>query len=354
MKLVIFGLSVSSSWGNGHATLWRGLIGALGEHGHSVIFFERDVPYYAQHRDLTDIPGARLVLYAGWEESLPQARRHVAAADAVIITSYCPDAIAATQLTFAHATRAVRIYYDLDTPVTLAQLRLHGAVDYVPTEGLGDFDLVLSFTGGAALTALEQQLGAARVAPLYGHVDPDQHLPIRSDAGRRADLSYLGTFAADRQQALEQLFVAPARELPDKRFVLGGAGYPDDFPWQENIWFLNHVAPPAHAAFFANSRLTLNVTRADMSELGYCPSGRLFEAAACGVPVLSDGWEGIDRFFTPGKEILLAGSTQEACAAIELPGPELERIGRAARERALTEHTSARRAQQLVQLLEDL
>lgn len=354
MKLVIFGLTVSSSWGNGHATLWRGLIRALARTGHDVTFFERDVPYYAQHRDLTELPGARLILYSGWDQHLGDMRQHIAAADAVMVTSYCPDAIAATRLIFTDATTAVRVYYDLDTPVTLTQLRLRGAVDYVPTEGLGDFDLVLSFTGGDALTALKQQLGARQVAPLYGHVDPDLHVPLAGGAGPRADLSYLGTYAADRQRMLERLFVAPAGQLPQKDFVLGGSGYPADFPWRANIRFVHHVAPRDHPAFFASSRLTLNVTRADMRELGYCPSGRLFEAAACGIPVLSDSWEGIDRFFTPGEEILLAGSTQDACAAIELPAAELERIGRAARERALTEHTSARRAHQLVQILENL
>ena len=354
MKLVVFGLTVSSSWGNGHATLWRGLIRALARTGHDVIFFERDVPYYAQHRDLTEIPGARLILYSSWHQHLDDMRRQVAEADAVIVTSYCPDAIAASRLLFAEATTALRVYYDLDTPVTLAQLRLRGAVDYIPTQGLADFDLVLSFTGGDALTALRRQLGARKVAPLYGHVDPDFHLPLQVDAPLRADLSYLGTYAADRQRMLERLFVTPARELPRKDFVVGGTGYPVDFPWQANIRFVHHVAPSDHPGFFAASRLTLNVTRADMSELGYCPSGRLFEAAACGTPVLSDCWEGIDRFFTPGEEILLAGSTEDALAALELPAADLDRIGCAARERVLAEHTSARRAQQLVQLLEDL
>jgi spore maturation protein CgeB len=204
------------------------------------------------------------------------------------------------------------------------------------------------------LAALRQELGARRVAPLYGHVDPELHVPLQSGAASRWDLSYLGTYAADRQPVLERLFVAPAQQLPHKRFVLGGTGYPAEFPWRDNIWFVNHVAPRDHAAFFASSPLTLNVTRADMSQLGYCPSGRLFEAAACGIAVLSDSWEGIDQFFTPGEEILLAGSTQEACAAIELPAPQIERIGRAARQRALADHTSARRAQELVRLLEDL
>jgi len=225
-------------------------------------------------------------------------------------------------------------------------------VDYVPSEGLGEFDLVLSFTGGVALQALREQLGARKVAPLYGHVDPQVHAPIQTGDAGLSDLSYLGTYAADRQRVLERMFVAPAQRLPSGRFLLGGAGYPADFPWRENIWFVNHVAPPDHPGFFASSRLTLNVTRADMSELGYCPSGRLFEAAACAVPVLSDCWSGLDEFFTPGEEILLAASTDEVVEALRLPAAELRRIGAAARERVLAEHTSATRAEQLVGLLE--
>jgi spore maturation protein CgeB len=149
------------------------------------------------------------------------------------------------------------------------------------------------------------------------------------------------------------MFVEPAQQMPAKRFVLGGAGYPPDFPWKQNIWFVRHVAPPAHSTFYSSSRLTLNVTRADMAQMGFCPSGRLFEAAACGVPVLSDSWNGIEQFFTPGEEILLADSTAAAMSAIDESTAELERIGRAARERVLAEHTSGKRAQQLIQLLEE-
>jgi spore maturation protein CgeB len=353
MKLVVFGLTVSSSWGNGHATLWRGLIRALARMGHVVTFFERDVPYYARHRDLTRLAGAELVLYPSWHDIAREARRQVAEADVVMVTSYCPDATAASRLILDTATRARRVYYDLDTPVTLAQLRTRGKVDYLPADGLDEFDLVLSFTGGAALEALRRELGARKVAPLYGHVDPEAYRPVAVSDAARSDLSYLGTFAADRQPVLESLFVAPARQMQARRFVLGGTGYPDDFPWQQNIWFVNHVAPADHPAFFASSRLTLNVTRADMSELGYCPSGRLFEAAACGVPVLSDCWSGLDQFFAPGEEILLARSTEEALQAIAMPPDELARIGRAARDRVLAQHTSAQRAHQLVRHLEN-
>lgn len=352
MKLVIFGLTLSSSWGNGHATLWRGLLRALARGGHEVVFFERDVEYYARHRDLEAMEGVELILYPGWREVLGQARRHAREADAVFVTSYCADARAATALLAEESTPALKVFYDLDTPVTLARLRAGATVGYVPDEGLSAFDLVLSYTGGEALIELRERLGARRVAPLYGHADPGTHAPCAPQPRFACDLSYLGTFAADRQPGLERLFVEPARRLPRKRFMLGGSGYSGNFPWLENIWFMQHVAPPEHAAFFGSSRLTLNVTRAEMAAMGYCPSGRIFEAAACGTPLLTDHWRGLERFYSPGEEIIVVESTDEVVNALELPDAALARIAQAARERTLDEHSSARRAAELIALLE--
>ncbi len=354
MKLIIFGLTLSSSWGNGHATLWRGLVRALARDGHSVVFFERDVDYYARHRDLQSTDDATLVLYETWEAVLPLARKHLAEADVALVTSYCPDARAAASLIFEERSASLAVFYDLDTPVTLARLDTGEEVSYVPEEGLADFDLVLSYAGGSALDQLRQRLGARRLAPLYGHADPHAHHPASEATAVRADLSYLGTYANDRQRALEELFLAPARRHPQMRFVIGGAGYPQEFPWVSNIWFVQHVPPPDHPVFFSSSRLTLNVTRADMVAMGYCPSGRLFEAAACGTPVISDAWPGIEAFYTPGEEIVIASSADDVSAALALSDSELAQIGRRARERTLDVHTSAHRARELVSMLEVL
>jgi spore maturation protein CgeB len=351
VKLVIFGLSVSSSWGNGHATLWRGLLRALAAEGHRITFFERDVPYYAAHRDLRELPGGRLVLYPTWQQAVATAMAELADADAAMVTSYCPDGVAATDAVLDSAV-PLSVFYDLDTPVTLERLRSGQAVPYLGPGGLAGFDLVLSYTGGAALDALRDTLGARRVAPLYGSVDPATHRPAPPDPRFSADLSYLGTYAADRQGALERLFVEPARRLPSRRFLMGGAQYPDDFPWSDNVWFVRHLPPEDHSAFYSSSRITLNVTRAPMAEMGWCPSGRLFEAAACGTPVLSDTWQGLEDFFQPGEEILLATTHDDVVTAMELSDTELRSIGRRARERALDDHTAARRATELVALLE--
>lgn len=351
MKLVIFGLSISSSWGNGHATLWRALCRALIARGHYVTFFERDVPYYAAHRDLYELPGGRLVLYRDWNEIRSVAETELGDADVGMTTSYCPDAIPAGQL--IRDSRALKAFYDLDTPVTFARLDAGEPVEYIGEEGLGAYDLVLSYTGGAALDALKSRLGARRVAPLYGSVDPAEHYPVAPVENYRADLSYLGTYAPDRQAALERLFIDSARQRPEMKFLIAGAQYPEGFPWTPNIHFVQHLPPGEHPAFFCSSRMTLNVTRRAMADMGFCPSGRLFEAAACGAPILSDWWVGLDQFFEPGREILIAHQTEDALAALELSDAELRRIAEAARERTLAEHTAAHRARELEYIFDE-
>lgn len=351
MKLVIFGLTVSSSWGNGHATLWRGLCRALSRRGHEVVFFERDVSYYASHRDLTDLPGGKLELYGELADVLPLARKHLAGADVAMVTSYCPDAVALTEL-LLESRVGLRVFYDLDTPVTLAHLRTGGAVDYIGPRGLRDFDLVLSFTGGAALEQLSALLGAKRTAVLYGSVDPNLHGPARVLDHYRCDLSYLGTYAEDRQAALDRLLVSAAKRAPQHTFLIGGAQYPESFPWAPNIWFVRHVPPPDHPEFYSSCRFTLNVTRRAMADMGYCPSGRLFEAAACGAPLISDYWQGLDAFFTPGSEIVVARDTQDVVSALAMSEEQRLRIARAARERVLHEHTAEHRVEELERTLE--
>jgi len=351
MKLVIFGLSISSSWGNGHATLWRGLCRALAARGHETVFFERDVPYYSEHRDLTALPGLELKLYADWAGIREDAVSELSGADVGMVTSYCPDGVEATEAVISSRV-SVRCFYDLDTPVTLARLHAGESLPYIGPRGLQDFDLVLSFTGGRSLRELTLRLGARRVAPLYGSVDPTFHRPVHPVERFSADLSYLGTYAEDRQKALEELFIEPARRLPARRFVIAGAMYPVDFPWARNIHFVRHLPPAEHPAFFSSSRLTLNVTRRAMAATGFCPSGRLFEASACGAPILSDWWEGLDTFFAPGREILVARRAADALRAINLPEGELRQIAQASRQRTLEEHTAEHRARELEELLE--
>lgn len=351
MKFVVFGLTISSSWGNGHATLWRGLMRSLTSLGHTVIFYERDVPYYASNRDLWEMwDGAELILYDDWRNVASNATREVRSADVAIVTSYCPDGRQAAQLVLDEAC-ALSVFYDLDTPVTLARLECGEQVSYLPEQGLGDFDLVLSYTGGSALDTLRERLGARRTAPLYGHVDHNWHRPAAHESWYSADLSYLGTYAADRQDALGTLLLEPARRRADLDFLVGGSAYPEDIHWPENVRKLDHIPPSHHPSFFSSSRLTLNVTRADMARMGWCPSGRLFEAAACGAAIVTDTWDGLDEFFEPGEEIILASGPEDVVAALEQAHGDLAAIGKRARQRVLDQHTSLHRARELIQLL---
>lgn len=352
MHFAIFGLTVSSSWGNGHATLWRSLIKAMLRRGHQVTFFERDVPYYANERDLYALPdGGNLLLYADLASIEAEASNILAGADVALCTSFCPDGAAVCDW-ILRSQAQIKAFYDLDTPVTLDALETGSEVAYLPADGLGAFDLVLSYTGGLALQELRSRLGAKFVAPLYGSVDPDSHHPVSPLAEYRADLSYLGTYAADRQERLGRLFLEPAARLHDAAFLIGGAQYPESFPWAANISFKRHVPPSQHPAFFCSGRATLNVTRAAMARYGFCPSGRLFEAAACGVPILSDTWEGLDTFFQHGREILPVSTAAEVLDALALSDQELNAIGTAARERALAEHTGECRVQELERICE--
>lgn len=343
MKIVIFGLTISSTWGNGHATVWRALARAMARRGHTLLFFEHDVPYYADNRDLTHVPGGKLLLYRDWKDVVPLAQRELADADVGLVTSFCPHGIEATTLLLQSNAR-VRVFYDLDPPITLSRLAAGETLSWIGPRGLRDFDLVLSFTGGRVGDALRHRLGARRVVPLYGSVDPEIHRPAPVHTPVIAGLSYIGTYSDDRQASLEMLFIRAARARPDYRFVIAGCQYPEQFPWCENIFFVRHLPVAEHPAFFASSRMTLNVTRAPMAAMGHCPSGRLFEAAACGTPIISDVWDGISDFYEPGREILLARSTRDVLAAMALTDAELGRIAAAARERTLARHTGAQRA----------
>lgn len=350
MTFVIFGLSVSSSWGNGHATIWRGLIRALAGMGHRITFFEKDVQYYASNRDLTVIDGMELILYENWIQVETTARIRFKYADVAIVTSYCPDAASVTE-SLENMTGILKIFYDLDTPVTLQSIENNSWPPYIPDKGLGMYDCILSFTGGAVLGKLKSVLGASSVFPLYGCADSETHFPSDILKIYNGDLSYMGTFAADRQKKLVELFVEPAKKVPQKRFILGGVMYPNDFPWSENICYYEHIAPPDHPSFYCSSKFTLNITREAMAKNGYCPSGRLFEAAICGVAVISDWWDGLDNFFIPGEEILIAENSQQVVEIIEMSDEERLKIAMQARKRCLSQHTARHRAEELVKIV---
>ena len=351
MKIVIFGLAITSSWGNGHATTYRALVRALNNRGHRIDFFERDLEWYRKNRDLPAPDFCRVHLYDDWQQVLLEARRELRDADLAIVGSYAPDALAATSEVF-ESPAAVKAFYDIDTPITVATLREQRATEYLRLESIRGFDLYLSFTGGPMLRELEMVYGARHAAPLYCSFDPEQYHPRPPGQRYRSDMSYMGTYAPDRQPKIAELFCAPARELPELSFLLAGPQYPKSLRWPANVRRITHLNPRWHPAFYSSSRLTLNVTRRDMVQAGYSPSVRLFEAAACGAAIASDNWPGLDTFLVPGREILLpAGSDDVVRYLRDFDERELRRIGLAAHERMMAAHTSDHRAQQLESLV---
>lgn len=350
LKITLFGLTISSSWGNGHATPYRALLKALYRRGHSVTFYEKDTEYYARRRDFNRCDYCSLVLYPGWDDVRASAIAEAAASDAVIVGSYCPDGARIADEVLCLA-RPLRVFYDLDTPVTLQGIE-RGAAAYLRVEQMPAWDLYLSFTGGRILDELQSRWRVRRARPLFGCVDPDVHSRAIPRADFECLLSYMGTYAADRQEKVQQLFLGPARRRPDERFVLAGSLYPANSQWPPNIRLLEHVAPADHPALYSSSRLTLNVTRHGMARFGYCPSGRFFEAAACGTPLVTDWWEGLHTFFSD-DEIFVAHNTDHVLDALAASDDELTRVAARARQRTLDEHTGNRRAAQLLDYLEE-
>jgi spore maturation protein CgeB len=343
MRLVVLGLSLSSSWGNGHATTFRALLKEFAARGHDILFLERDVPWYAENRDCLNPRYCELRFYSDLAD-LENWRGEIANADAVIVGSYVPEGVAVGRFV-QETARGVTAFYDIDTPVTLAKLE-RGDFEYLSPEIIPGYDAYLSFTGGPTLRRIESRYGSPAARALYCSVDPEAYPPL--DVPKKWDLSYLGTYSDDRQPTLERLLIEPARRMPDRRFVVAGPQYPIEIAWPANVQRIEHLPPSEHAEFYAASRFTLNVTRADMIAAGWSPSVRLFEAAACAVPVISDKWEGIESLFAPGSEMLLAEKSDEVVDILRGRGAEeAAAMGRAARARVMDGHTAAHRAAEL-------
>lgn len=345
MKIVIFGLSITSSWGNGHATTYRALVRGLASRGHDVLFAEREVPWYAENRDLPQPPYCRTRIYDGVGAVDGELGEEVAAADLVVVGSYVPDGVEVIDAVLRRA-RGCTAFYDIDTPVTLAALG-GGETAYLQRRQVSRFDLYLSFTGGPTLTRLEREFDARRARALYCSVDPEHYYPDPV-VGPDRDLGYLGTYSADRQPTLTRLLLDPARAWPDGRFVIAGPQYPPTMAQAPNVERITHLAPGEHRPFYNRLRFTLNVTRRDMVEAGYSPSVRLFEAGACGTPIISDAWPGLETILEPGRDILLAHDAGDVLTYLrELSDEERRAVGARARERVLQAHTAVHRAIEL-------
>ena len=342
MKVTFFGLTLSSSWGNGHATPYRAILRALHRRGVRLVFYEKDAPYYARHRDFESCDYCDLRLYSDWNDTRTGALEAASDSDIVVSASYTPDGARISD-DLLGLSRPLHVFYDLDTPITLSHLD-RNSVDYLRRDQISAFDLYLSFTGGSLLRKLETHYHARLAKPLYGCVDPDVYHRVTAIGDYRCDLTYLGTYAPDRQAKLDQFFVEPARRRSDLSFVLAGSLYPWEWQWPRNVRRFEHVAPEQHPALYSSARATLNITRQLMAHSGYCPSGRFFEAAACGTPILTDDWNGLETFFDVKRELHVVRTTEDILSALSLPEAELQATATRARQRTLDEHTGERRA----------
>jgi spore maturation protein CgeB len=350
-SFVILGLSITSAWGNGHATTYRALVRQLVARGHDVLFLERDLPFYRGHRDLPQPSYGRTELYGSQEELFDKFGHSIRQADVVMIGSYVPEGIQIAQWVVDNAN-GHKLFYDIDTPITLRDL-CHGRCEYLSVSLVPCFDIYLSFTGGPTLSRIETKFGARRVRPLYCSVDPELYFPEKQE--KSWDLGYLGTYSADRQPTVERFLLVPARALPRQRFIVAGAQYPEAISWPANVERVDHVPPSEHRRFYNAQRFTLNTTRRDMIAAGYSPSVRLFEAGACSIPIISDDWPGLDSFFVPGREIMVAHSPADVAAYLtRMPPREVAALAERARKRVLAEHTAAHRAEALERYIAEI
>lgn len=344
MRIVVLGLSITSSWGNGHATTYRGLVRALAKRGHDVLFLERDQPWYAANRDLPKPLYVRAELYESLQDLKDRFTRAVRDSDLAIVGSYVPQGIAVGDWVLFTAG-GITAFYDIDTPVTLAKLD-RGDADYISRALVMRYDLYLSFTGGPTLRRIEKNYYSPRARVLYCSVDPEEYYPEQRE--QKWDLGYLGTYSKDRQPTLDSLMLRAAASWPGGRFMVAGPLYPETIEWPANVERVDHLAPGDHRSFYNSQAFTLNVTRADMVKAGWSPSVRLFEAAACGAPIVSDRWEGLGELFKLDSEILLARSAEDTLRYVRGMGEEERRaLGERARQRVLAEHTCDVRAREL-------
>ena len=358
MRITFFGLTISSSWGNGHATPYRAILRALRRRGHHCTFYEKDVPYYAMHgrRDFAGCDYCDLVLYDNWESVRRRALAEARDSDVVVCASYCPEGARIIDEVLAlGSVRPLKVFYDLDTPITLGRFERGEQVEYLRSDQLRCFDLVLSFTGGRILEELERTYKVQLARPLYGCVDPDVYVRVHPQPEFACDLSYMGTYAADRQAKLERYFLDVARHAPERTFLLAGSMYPGAEAQRIplNVKRREHVAPHEHPALYSSSRVTLNITRSEMAAWGYCPSGRFFEAAACGTPIVTDWWEGLESFFDLGRELAVADGSDDVARVLQMDDDALLAMAQLARERTLDEHTGERRAIELLAACEE-
>jgi spore maturation protein CgeB len=347
VNFAFFGSSLVSTYWNGAATYYRGLVRALHERGHRVTFFEPDAYGRQAHRDIEDPEWARVVVYAPgeWERALEQGH----GADVVVKASGVGVNDAELEAGVLELGAPTIVFWDVDAPATLARMesdasdRLRALVPR--------YDLVLTYGGGDPVVERYRALGARGCVPVYNALDPETHHPVAPVPRFESDLAFLGNRLPDREVRVEEFFLRAAELAPSRRFLLGGAGW-DDRPLPPNVTYLGHVGTGDHNALNSTPLAVLNVLRDTMAANGFSPATRVFEAAGAGACVVTDAWKGVELFLEPGEEVLVARDGAEVAAHVEALTPERARaIGAAARRRVLAGHTYAHRAAQVEELL---
>jgi spore maturation protein CgeB len=350
VKIAFYGSSLLSSWWNGAATYYRGLLRDLASRGYEITFYEPDAYERQQHRDMEPQPWARSVVYPATEEGLRYVLGEARAADIVVKASgvgVFDDELIAGVVQHARPG-ALKIFWDVDAAATLDEMR--GAEDHAVRRALPDLDLVLTYGGGPPVVNAYEGFGAARCVPVYNALDPTTHHPVDPDPRFTADLSFLGNRLPDREARVEEFFLKPAAALADRSFLIGGNGW-ESKQMPENVRHLGHVFTHEHNAFNCTPLAVLNVARDSMANIGFSPATRVFEAAGAAACLITDAWEGIEQFLIPNEEVLVARDGQDVADHVRALTPERARtIGDAALKRVLSEHTYAHRGEQVDEL----
>ena len=345
MKIAFYGSSLLSSYWNGAATYYRGMLSELAKRSHEITFYEPDAFDRQQHRDIEPPAYAKVVVYDANPQALRQVMDEARGADVVVKASGVGVFDDALVVGLAAATRANALYliWDVDAAATLEEARAAGP-DYPLRRVLAKADLVLTYGGGPPVIKAYEALGARRCVPIYNALDPATHHPAPADPRFAGDLNFLANRLPDREARVERFFLDPAQRLPNRRFLIGGSGW-DDKATPPNVTKVGHVGTADHNAFNCSSLAVLNVARDSMADVGFSPATRVFEAAGAAACLITDAWEGVELFLTPGEEVLVARDGQEVAEHVAALTPERSRqIGEAALRRVLAEHTYDRRA----------
>ena len=351
MKIAFYGSSLLSSYWNGAATYYRGILKALAAHGHQITFYEPDAFDRQSNRDIEPPEYATSVVYPATEEGLRSVLAEARHADVVVKASGVGvfDAELIAGIVDHARPDALKIFWDVDAAATLDEIRADPA--HPVRAALPQLDLVLTYGGGPPVVEAYEALGAARCIPIYNAVDPDTHHPVAPDDRFACDLAFLGNRLPDREARVEQFFLAAAAALPEQSFLIGGSGWHDKH-MPANVRHLGHVGTADHNAFNCTPRAVLNIARDSMAAVGFSPATRVFEAAGAGACLITDYWEGIEQFLIPGEEVLVARTGQDVADLLaDLTTERARAIGEAARRRVLAEHTYELRARQVDDLL---